>query len=143
MRHIIVTVKDIRDGEDSKGKNARFVTDMSGKEWKFNEALKDKWDKIQYGVTLRLFVDKYKGYEYIKDFDDVVSTMEKQTADKMRDDRDNAIKAQTAVKCVVELMIAGYKIQPALEKLALNWIEQSIKANIVEEDSDADNDRRG
>lgn len=134
FRYEVIIVDTVEDAE-KEGKPYKRVTDTAGLVWNFRagqyDKLKAKWGLIEHGMTLRLLLGKYKGFDYIEDFDTIIDTLAaekaKREAEQARFTKEGSIEAQTAAKIISELEIAGKDMSDNLLVARDNWLSYALR----------------
>lgn len=134
LRYYLIIIDTVEDAEKD-GKPFKRVVDTAGLVWNFRagqyDKLKAKWGLLIHGATLRLLLGKYKGFDYIEDFDTIIDAMTSEKAKREAKEamftKDGFIDTREASRQITELQIAGVGVGESLIKTRDNWLSYALR----------------
>jgi len=129
MTEIITVVDRVEEKEANKYK---LIT-KTGDEYTIGKMLNNRLNEFQSGIALKLTMDSYNNFPYIKDFVRCIDiTPEKlaQISKPIKNTKDISIEAQVAVKAITDLMAHGIQVSQDLEEMTMEWIRKALKGAI-------------
>ncbi|MFA5048939.1 MAG: hypothetical protein WC516_08000 [Patescibacteria group bacterium] len=126
MTEIIAVVDRVEEKEANKYK---LIT-KTGDEYTIGKVLNDRINEFQSGIAVKLTMDSYNNFPYIKDFAkciDLTPEKIKELSKPAKNPRDISIEAQVAVKAIIDLMAHSIPVTQDLEEMTMIWIRNALK----------------